>query len=156
MARMPEHLVEPLERYARGASIVREALHGADAGTISRPGPEGWSIRDVLAHLADAELVRCTRIRFILAEDEPLIIPFDEELWKRRLHYLWRSPEASIALFDQLRFTMLEILRQLDMKSWDKSGVTPGGERLTVGELLIRGANHSEEHAAQVRALRGM
>lgn len=153
MARMPEHLVEPLERYARGASVVREALYGADAGTISRPGPEGWSIRDVLGHLADTEMVRCTRIRFILAEETPLLPRFDEEMWKRRLHYLWRSPEASIALFDQLRFTMMEILRQLDMKSWEKFGQTPDGEPLSVGELLIRGANHSEEHAGQIREL---
>jgi hypothetical protein len=152
---MPESLVDPLQRYARGASVVREALFGADAATISRPGPQGWSVRDVLAHMADTEMVRCTRIRFILAEEEPLLVRFDEEMWKRRLHYLWRSPEASIALFDQLRFTMLEILRQLDMKSWEKFGVTPDGERLSVGELLIRGANHSDEHAAQIRELRG-
>ena len=68
-------------------------------------------------------------------------------MWKRRLHYIWRSPEASIALFDQLRFTMIEILRQLDTKSWEKAGIFPDGERITVGELLIRGANHAEEHA---------
>ena len=155
MARMPEHLVQPLERFVQGATVVREAIQGADAGTISRPGPEGWSIRDILVHLADAELIRSTRIRFILAEDEPLILPFDEGLWKRRLHYIWRSPEASIALFDQLRFTMMEIIRQLDMKSWEKFGITPEGERLSVGELLIRGANHSDEHAAQISSLRG-
>jgi hypothetical protein len=151
---MPEEFVEPLARFVQGASLLREAIYGADAGTLSRPGKEGWSIRDIIVHLADAEMVRSTRIRFILAEEEPLLAPYDEGMWKRKLHYLWRSPEASLALFDQLRFTTVEILRQLDMKSWERAGVTPEGDRLSVGELIRRGATHAEEHSAQIKALR--
>lgn len=156
MVRLPEEIAEPLQRFARGATLVREAIHGADAGAVSRPGKEGWSIRDVVVHLADAEMVRATRIRLILAGNEPLLFDFEEETWKRRLHYLWRSPEASLALFDQLRFTTIEILRQLDLKSWEKAGIGPVGERISVAELLRRGAAHAEEHAAQIRALRGL
>ncbi len=156
MAKVPEQLVEPLDRFVRGAAMVREAVYAADAGTISRPGTEGWSIRDILVHLSDAEMVRATRIRLILAGDEPPIFTFDEGMWKRKLHYIWRSPEAAIALFDQLRYTTMEIFRQLDMKSWERAGILPDGEHLTVGELLIRGANHSEEHANQIRVIRGM
>ncbi|MEO8540128.1 MAG: DinB family protein [bacterium] len=155
MVKMPEHLVEPLARYVQGASMVRAAINGADAGTISRPGPEGWSIRDILVHLSDAEMVRATRIRMILTADEPVLFTFDEEMWKRRLHYLWRSPEAALALFDQLRFTTVEIFRQLDMKAWEKAGIHPEDGRLTVGELLIRGAAHAEDHSSQIRTIRG-
>jgi hypothetical protein len=152
---MPEELVEPLARFVQGASLVREAVYGADAGTLSRPGKEGWSIRDIVVHLADAEMVRATRIRFILAEEEPLLAPYDEGMWKRKLHYLWRSPEASLALFDQLRFTTVEILRQLDMKSWERAGITPKGDRLSIGELIRRGADHGEEHSSQIKTMRG-
>lgn len=155
MVKLPDHVVEPLERFVRGATLVREAVHGADAGTISRPGKEGWSIRDVLVHLGDAELVRSTRLRMILAEDEPALFTFDEGLWKRRLHYIWRSPEAAIALFDQLRFTQMEILRQLDTASWARAGVHPGDGRITVADLIIRGAAHTDDHARQIRELRG-
>jgi hypothetical protein len=154
MPRLPEELTDPLERFQRGASMVREAVRGADAGSISRPGAEGWSIRDILVHLSDAEMVRSTRIRMILAAEEPAIFEFDEGLWKRRLHYIWRSPEAAIALFDQLRFSSTELFRQLDAKSWERVGVWPEGERVSIAELLRRGANHAEEHAAQIEALR--
>ncbi|MGE0599360.1 MAG: DinB family protein [Dehalococcoidia bacterium] len=155
MVRLPEHIVEPLERFAMGAAVVRQAIYAADAGTLSRPNTEGWSVRDILVHLSDAELVRATRIRMILAGDEPPVFTFDEAMWKRKLHYLWRSPEAAIALFDQLRFTTIEILRQLDFNSWEKAGILPDGSRLTVAELIIRGANHSDEHAEQIRVMRG-
>lgn len=155
MAHLPEYVAEPLARFAQGAAVIREAIRGVDTGTLSRPGAEGWSIRDVLVHLSDAELVRSTRIRLILAGEEPPIFEFDEGTWKRKLHYLWRSPEAAIALFDQLRFTTLEVLRQLDTKSWDRCGIWPDGERVTVAGLIVRGANHAEEHSAQIQALRG-
>jgi hypothetical protein len=91
----------------------------------------------------------------ILAAEEPEVFLWDQGLWKRKLHYLWRSPEAAIALFDQLRFTTMEIIRQLDTKSWEKAGLLPDGARLTVADLIIRGANHSTEHAEQIRAMRG-
>jgi len=156
MAKLPEHVVEPLGRFVQGAALVREAIAGADAGTLSRPNAEGWSIRDILVHLSDAEMVRSTRIRMILAAEEPLLFTFDEGMWKRRLHYLWRSPEAAIALFDQLRFTTMEILRQLDNASWGKAGIHPDDGPLSVIELIRRGAAHAEDHAAQIREMRGL
>lgn len=155
MVKLPEHVQEPLERFARGATVVREAVAGADAGALSRPGKEGWSVRDVLVHLSDAELVRSTRIRMILAEEEPVLFGFNEEQWKRRNHYLWRSPEAALSLFDQLRFTTMEILRQLDSRGWDRVGVHPEDGRLSIAELIIRGAAHSDDHSRQIRELRG-
>lgn len=154
MPRLPEDISPVFERFVRGPGVVREAVHGVGPSTISRPGREGWSIRDVLVHLADAELVRATRIRLILAEDEPELFDFDEGKWKRKLQYLWRSPEASLALFESLRYTSAELLRECDGKAWERAGIHPIDGRLSVRELLARGANHAEEHAAQVRALR--
>jgi uncharacterized damage-inducible protein DinB len=154
MPRLPEDIGPVFERFVRGPGVVREAVHGVGPSTISRPGREGWSIRDVLVHLADAELVRATRIRLILAEDEPALFDFDEGKWKRKLQYLWRSPEASLALFESLRFTSAELLRECDGNAWERAGIHPVDGPLSVRELLARGANHAEEHAAQVRALR--
>ena len=155
MAKLPPHLVEPMARFVGGATLIREAVTGIDLGALSHANADGWSIRDILVHLSDAEMVRATRIRLILASAEPpAIFDFDEANWKRRLHYLWRSPEAAIALFDQLRYTTFEITRQLDSASWDKVGVWPDGERVSIAELMIRGANHAEEHAGQIKAMR--
>lgn len=133
---------------------MREAVNGVGPGTISRPGKEGWSIRDVLVHLSDAELVRATRFRLILAEDEPALFGFEEDKWKRKLQYLWRSPEAALALFEALRFTSGELLRQFDAKAWDRVGIHEGEGPLSVRELLVRGADHAELHAEQIRELR--
>ncbi len=154
MPRLPDDIVPVFERFVRGPTVVREAVDGVGAGTISRPGKEGWSVRDVLVHLADAEMVRATRFRLILAEDEPALFEFAEDKWKRKLQYLWRSPEAALALFDALRFTSAELLRQFDAKAWDRTGIHPLEGPLSVRELLVRGADHAELHADQIRELR--
>ncbi|GIW19493.1 DinB family protein [Tepidiforma sp.] len=155
MPRLPADLEETLAQYARGPSLVRAALSGAGPAELSRPGSGGWSVRDVLVHLADAELVRAARLRFILADEAPPVLPaFDEERWKRRLSYLWRSPEAALALYDALVFSNLELLRQCDAAAFGREGIV-AGEPVSAAELVRRGAAHGAEHAAQVRALRG-
>ena len=146
-----------MARFIGGATLIREAVTGVDLGAVSHANADGWSIRDILVHLSDAEIVRATRIRLILASTEPpAIFEFEEATWKRKLHYLWRSPEAAIALFDQLRYTTFEIARQLDNASWEKFGVWADGERVSIAELILRGANHAEEHAAQIKVMRGL
>jgi hypothetical protein len=154
MPRLPAELEEVLARYVRGPRLVRKAVDGAGPGVISRAGSGGWSVRDVLVHLADAEVVRAGRLRFILAAEEPPALPgFDEGVWKRRLQYLWRSPEAALALYDALVYSNGELLRQFAAEAFDRRGLIDG-EPVTVAELLRRGAAHGEEHAAQLRALR--
>lgn len=154
MPRLPDEIAPVFERFVRGAGLVRAALDGVTAAELSRPGPEGWSVRDIVVHLADSELVRAERFRRVITEDNPELFDFDEGLWKRRLQYLWRSPEAALALFDALRFTNAELLRQFDGSVYGRTGIHPVDGALSVGALLERGAVHAEEHAAQMEAVR--
>lgn len=154
MPRLPAELADFVARYVAGPGAVRAALEGAGAAAMSRAGREGWSVRDVVVHLADAELIRGARLRLILGGEEPPALPaWEAETWKRRLQYLWRSPEAALALYDALVFSNAELLRQVDGRAFERCGMLEGRE-VTVRELLERGAAHSEEHAAQIRALR--
>jgi hypothetical protein len=73
-------------------------------------------------------------------------------VWKRRLQYLWRSPEAALALYDALVYSNAELLRQFAAEAFERRALIDS-EPVTVAELLRRGAAH-EEHAAQLRALR--
>ncbi len=152
---LSKDLQDLLDRFARGPSLLREAVSGLDAGIAGRPPPgDDWSVRDIVVHLADAELVRAVRIRAILAEDEPALITFDERLWKRRLQYLWRSIESSISLFEQTRYTTAEILRHAGKDAWERTGIHPERGRMTVRELIVAGIDHVTEHAEQIRAAR--
>lgn len=154
MPSLPPELKATFARFSAGPTLVRDAIEAIGPGELNRPGPGGWSIRDVLVHLSDTELVRAVRFRTILADDGPVLWVFDEELWKRRLHYLWRSPEAALSLFQQLRYTNAELLAQCDRQAWARTAVHPELGAITLADVLERGADHVDEHVAQIAELR--
>lgn len=134
---------------------MHQAIAGLGPGLLNRHlAGEDWSIRDVLVHLADSELVGAVRFRLVLADDEPLLPVYDQDAWKRRLHYLWRDPQAAIALFQQTRFATAEILQQCDAAAWRRSGIHPERGPVTLEELLGIYVEHVDGHISQVERLR--
>lgn len=155
MAYLPQELRADFQRFTEGPTKVRQAIGELDPATLNRPNKDGWCIRDVLIHLADTELVRAVRFRIMLTEDEPVFLPFDEALWKRKLNYLWRSPEAAISLFQQTRYTNGELLRECDLRGWQRKANHPDRGEITVAGLVRIGADHVDEHVLQIAELRG-
>lgn len=144
-----------LDAFVRAPGLLREAVRDLGPGELARRAPgESWSIRDVLHHLADDELVRAVRIRLAVASPGALLPAYDEAAWQRRLQYLWRSPELALATLDQVRFGTAEILQRLDDEGWARSGLHPERGVLTVAALVQGGVDHVAEHVAQVHAIR--
>jgi hypothetical protein len=152
MPETPAHLREPFARFKSGPTLLRSAVSGVDPALLNRrPTGDEWSIRDVIVHLADTELVRAVRLRMMLAEDEPHLPDVDENLWKRKLHYLWRDPESALSLFQQTRFANAELLAQCYADAWDRTAIHATLGVMTVAEQMIRGADHVDEHIEQIR-----
>ena len=100
MPRIPESHAEAYARFVRGPALVREALAGTGPAVLNRrPRGEDWSMRDVVIHLADAEFVLAVQIRLILAESASPLPALEADLWKRRLLYVFRDPEAALSAF---------------------------------------------------------
>jgi uncharacterized damage-inducible protein DinB len=67
-----------------------------------RPAPDKWSIREIVAHLADCEIAWSWRLRQTFAEDNPILQPFEQDAWARayasysleQAHTTWRSLRA--------------------------------------------------------------
>lgn len=70
----------------------------------------GWTAREVLCHIADTESVLLDRIRRVLAEDRPLLTPFDHDAWTGRLGYAIRDLAAARALFVACRSITAELV----------------------------------------------
>lgn len=154
MPRLPAELEPVFQKFTEGPTLVTRAIEGLEPGLLSRPGRDGWSVRDVVVHLADAELIGALRFRMVLAGEKPLLPVYDQDTWKKRLHYLWRSPEASLSLFQQTRFATAEMLRQCSASDWGRVGVHPERGDVTLGQLLVTYAEHPAEHVAQIQSLR--
>ncbi len=151
----PERIRPVFSRFTAGPSLLREAVFGLNPADLNRRPPgSDWSIRDVILHLADAELVAAVQFRLVIAEENPTLSGFDQERWKRRLHYLWRDPEFAIGLFQQVRYASGELLQQCDGAAWVRTCMYPERGQMTLAALLEHHTAHTEEHAEQVRNMR--
>lgn len=145
-----------LERYRAGAAEVDEALAGITAEELDRrpPEPDGWTARQVAHHLADSEAMAYTRLRRLLADDDPVISGYDEPVWAKRLHYD-RPIEPSVAVMRAVREASVQLLESIDEAEWTRTGThTESGPYSVEGWLRIY-ASHPHEHAEQIRAARG-
>ena len=144
-----------LEQYRAGAAEVDEALAGITAEELDRrpPEPDGWTARQVAHHLADSEAMAYTRLRRLLADDDPVIAGYDEPVWANRLHYD-RPIEASVAVMRAVREASVQLLEAIDEQEWSRMGThTESGPYSVEGWLRIY-ASHPHEHAEQIRAAR--
>jgi len=118
------------------------------------PAPVKWSARQIIAHLADGELVAAHRFRQMLAEENPTIIAFDQDKWTANLDYARRKPKQSLETFRRLRAENYELLKELPPAAFDRTGKHSERGALSVLSLLEGMAEHAESHARQLQALR--
>ena len=89
---------------------------------MRRPAPGKWSIGEIVAHLADDELVGAYRIRKILEEPGTAIQSFDQDKWAASGKYSRCDPKRSLELFLTLRQANLTLLKSLDKRLWSRHG----------------------------------
>ena len=143
-----------IAQYKAGYDEVVKALEGAsDAELDRRPGPGTWSARDVVHHLADSEMTSAIRLRRLLAEENPVIVGYDEAEFARKLHYD-RPIAASLEAFRWARVTSAELLDRMTEADWSRAGTHSESGPYPVTRWLELYAEHAIKHAAQIRRAR--
>jgi hypothetical protein len=152
---MNEDRARLIERYGAGIGAVETALAGiGDDELDKRPAdPDGWTARQVVHHLADSEAMAYTRLRRLVADDEPLIEGYDEPVWAQRLHYD-RPIEPSLAVVRAVRASSLQLLGSLTDDEWRRTGTHTESGAYGVERWLEIYADHCHDHAEQIRAAR--
>jgi hypothetical protein len=144
-----------LERYRRGPevlAVVLTGVFGEEEDYVTAPGK--WGIRQIIAHLADTELVFASRFRQVIAEPAPPLLAFDQEKWARNLDYARRKPKQSLETLRRLRAENHELLRALPPDAFDRVGNHSQDGPLTLCQLLERLTSHTEHHARQMQDIR--
>ncbi len=145
---------ELVDRYRTGFAAVERAVEGITDDELDRPGPDGgWSARQVAHHLADSEARAYVRLRRLIAEEQPVILGYDEPEYARRLHYE-RPIGSSLDVLRAVRAASLELLESLTADEWDRRGTHSESGPYSVDDWLGIYASHSHDHAAQIRAAR--
>src|ERR1051326_3914002 len=144
-----------LERYRRGPELLAVVLTGVFGEEEDFARAQGkWSIRQIVAHLADAELVGAHRFRQVIAEDSPTLIAYDQDAWTANLDYARRKPKQSLETFRRIRAENYDLLKGLPESAFARSGNHSERGMLTLGEMLEGYAEHAESHARQLQEIR--
>ncbi|MEO8586461.1 MAG: DinB family protein [Acidobacteriota bacterium] len=146
---------DALKVLAETPAVLRGAVGGltpAEDGREERAGK--WSVRHVVQHLADSELVGAFRFRMILAHEAPELPGYDQDLWANRLHYEESDLRTALDDFETLRRANLRLFRRASPA--DLARVMHHLERgdESIAQTIPLYAGHDLVHLAQVRRIR--
>src|SRR5258708_15339563 len=113
------------------------------------PAPGKWSPGEIVAHLADCELVFGFRLRQTLAEDAPVIQPFDQDKWAKT--YKAISPDEALQAFQGIRNWNLVLLEDLPTGAASRKVTHPERGTMTFQTIIETMAGHDLNHHGQLR-----
>jgi len=148
-------LAELLERFRRGPELIAAAMTGAAGAELDYvPAPGKWSVRQILCHMADADIVAAARFRRVIAEEKPPLAPYDQDAWGRNLDYATRKTVPALEMYRQIRAWTYELLSGLPESAFERNGIHSERGEMTLKEMLGIYARHAEKHAEQMRSVR--
>jgi hypothetical protein len=140
-------------QYAAGSARLKAALATVPAAALQwRPAPGEWSVHEIVVHCGDAEVAGAGRIRFLVAEREPLIVGYDEAGWATTLDYHALPLEPALAVAEAARVNTVPLLERLPDDAWERAGKHSASGRYSAEDWLRIYAVHLEEHAQQIAA----
>jgi uncharacterized damage-inducible protein DinB len=148
---------DPMDVLPRTPDAVREAIAGlSETQWSQREAPGKWSIRHVVRHLADGDLVWGWRMRLVLAQDRPTITGYDQDLWADRLHYAEADVPLALDDFSVLRRSNLRLLGAASAADMQRVGVHSERGEESVAHMIKMYAGHDLLHLAQLKRIRGV
>jgi len=143
--------IETLRRLPVRLTAALEGLTDAQLDTPYREG--GWTVRQVVHHLADSHAISYTRFKLALTEDTPVIKPYDEAAWANLPDS--RLPvDVSIAMVAAVHARLVALLESLTELQFEKVFIHPERGPVTLGKNLAMYDWHSRHHSAHIVNLR--
>jgi hypothetical protein len=139
---------------AATANKLARLIQGVPVSRLrKRPAPDQWSVSEILAHLADAEIVGGFRMRLILGDPGTPIPAFDQDRWVSSGHYDKRNPRRSVEQFRTLREANLALLKSLTREQWKHHGVHSERGVESIDRIAHMFAGHDLNHLRQIERI---
>lgn len=134
---------------------LRNAVDGLSAAQLGTPYRDGgWTVRQVVHHIADSHMNAVIRVKLSLTEDWPTVKPYDEAAWAN-LHDVVAPVEWSLELVESLHARWVLLLQSLNEEQWTRGCNHPQNGPMTVERSTLLYAWHSRHHVAHITHLRG-
>jgi len=135
--------------------LLDGALRGLRAEQLDTPyRPGGWTIRQVVHHLADSHMNAFIRMKLLLTEDHPTIKPYDQDAWATTADVTSVDLGASVEIVRALHRRWGALMDSLPDAAWNRTGHHPERGELTLEGILAIYAEHGRKHVGQITGLR--
>ncbi len=146
-----EQMIRKIEMLPALLDEVLRGLSDAQLDTPYRDG--GWTVRQVVHHLADSHMNALVRTKLILTEQNPTLKPYDQDAWSGLADS--RLPlSPSIAILRGLHLRWVTLLKNLAEPDWTRTALHPEVGEMTPEKIIGIYSRHGENHVAQIRSLR--
>jgi hypothetical protein len=138
---------------ATSRKLARLVKGVSTAKLRKRPAPDKWSVAEILAHLADVEIVIGWRMRSILGAPGTPVQAYDQNAWVTAGHYEKRDPRESIELHRALREANLALLKSLSPDQWKLYGQHSERGQESIEHIVRMVAGHDVNHIQQIERI---
>ena len=145
-------MIEKIERLPDLLEQAVKGLNEAQLDTRYRDG--GWTVRQVVHHLADSHMNAFVRMKLLMTEETPTIKPYDQEHWAELPDTKAFPVQSSISIIRGLHPRITHFLKTLPDSAWQRKGVHPESGTITLDSLLVTYSKHGENHVGQITGLR--
>jgi len=146
---------EPLEVFESTPSAIAKTIRGLNNNQLQKPLKKGkWSIAQILAHLADGEIVLSYRFRKVISEPGSKIEYYDQNKWSKNLHYEKADCKKKLTLFTAIRKANVELLKSLSSTEWKRYGIHSERGKENIEKMLLLYAGHDMNHLKQIENIR--
>ncbi len=149
-----------IEVYRKGPVRLESVLADlSDHDLRAYPIDNKWSIKEIVFHITDSEIIGASRIKMILGEKNKDLPFYDQDSWATNMAYNSLSEKQmmnSINVFSAIRVQLTELFVNLKQSDWEKTGIHAEFGNVSVRNLLELYADHSERHISQISDRRMM
>lgn len=139
------HVPDDVDAACRGLS---------DEQMRRRPAGEAWSVLEIVCHLRDSVSEEGVRVRRLVEEENPTLVPYDQDAWAVERRYGEEDPRRALTALRAFWAGLAYQLENLSDEQWARAGIHPETGPVTVHSRAERQAEHGRDHLAQMREVR--
>lgn len=145
-----------ISEIAKLPAQLQEAVKDLKDSQLDTPYRDGgWTVRQVVHHIADSHMNAYIRFKLALTEDKPTIKPYQEKLWAEMEDSAKLPVETSLSLIGPLHERMVYVLRRIKGEQFNRVVYHPESKReMTIKFLIALYAWHGKHHLAHITELR--
>ena len=146
---------EKIQKIRQLPSLAEQAVRGLTDDQLDTPyRPDGWTVRQVIHHLADSHMNAFIRTKLLLTEDQPTLKPYEQDEWARTVEAKEFPVGSSLSVLRGLHERWVHLLEHLEPGRWKRTAMHPETGLLTLDDILSTYSRHGENHVSQITALR--